>query len=65
MPHEQPETFWDQIRIIKRLKKAMEEIIESEEAQSIRSYGLGDRAREALRHSDQAEAQCPGENEKP
>jgi hypothetical protein len=33
---------------VKRYKKALEEIIESEESQSIRSFGLGDIAREAL-----------------
>jgi hypothetical protein len=33
---------------IKRLESALKEIIESETAQSVRSYGLGDIARDAL-----------------
>jgi hypothetical protein len=37
---------------VKRLRKALEEIIESEEVQAIRSYGLGDIAREALRPNE-------------
>jgi hypothetical protein len=38
---------------VKRLRAALEEIIASEEEQAIRSYGLGDIARQALAQNRQ------------
>ena len=43
---------------MKRYKKALEEIIESEESQSIRSFGLGDIAREVLAEPPNAAAEA-------